>query len=211
MTNAPSVDTNWIIPTQRHWAGWEKDHWFVFWCPSFMLRDNDGSKGETEVTISQQSHCAINQHFGFPFVCVKEGERERERENSGVTRPGEGALFPSWLDQCSPVNFSDSLRVVNIEESAPRSEEPLAYSTYYCNTTTYTETHCSKQSMHNKQHSANAAPSHASCPLHDSAVVLNLIIRVLPGLKYFSSLQKSWRTASNYMKVWKSWLSKWLC
>lgn len=88
MTNAALVDTNWIILTQRHWAGWGKDHWRVFWCPSFMLRDNDNSKGETEVSIYHLVQRVINQHFCFAFVylhaCMRriilksdEGGRER--------------------------------------------------------------------------------------------------------------------------------------
>lgn len=53
-------------------AGWEKDHWFVFSCPSFKLWDNDNSKGETEVTIYHSLQHATNQHFCFPcvFLCA---------------------------------------------------------------------------------------------------------------------------------------------
>lgn len=49
-------------------AGWEKDHWFVFLCPSFKLWDDDNSKGETEVTIYHSLQHATNQHFCFPCV-----------------------------------------------------------------------------------------------------------------------------------------------
>lgn len=129
MTNAALVDTNWIIQTQRHWAGWEKDHWFVFWCPSFMLRDNDNSKGETEVTIYHPLQRAINQHFCFPFVYLWACATGHYRAMGA----GEGGLFQSWLDQCATVNLSDSVQVVKIEESAARSEELLSYSTHYCN------------------------------------------------------------------------------
>lgn len=121
MTNAALVDTNWIILTQRHWTGWEKDHWFVFWCPSFMLWDNDNSRGETEVTVYHLLQHAINQHFCFPgvYLCACVSVRESYR----VLGVGEGGLFQSGRDQCSTINLSDSVWGVKIEESAARSKE----------------------------------------------------------------------------------------
>lgn len=43
------------------WMG--KNHWFAFSCPSFMLWNNDNSRGKTEVIIYHLLHHTINQYF----------------------------------------------------------------------------------------------------------------------------------------------------
>lgn len=93
---------NYLNSEALGWMG--KHHWFAFSCPSFMLWNNDNSRGKTEVIIYHLLHHTLNQYF-----CLLAGVCVWVWEKAVGIHVGKGVLFQSWRDQFTTLNLFKSV------------------------------------------------------------------------------------------------------